>query len=254
MVEAVAEGWDGYLASFHAQRPGITEEILDAASAGDGDDPYDWLAEALPDGVIVDVACGSGPLADRITGSWVGLDRSLAELRRAAVHGSPGRVVLADAASTPLRTGSANAVACSMALMLFEDPGTVVAELARLLPAGGRLVALLPAMGPLTVRDRARYVRLLATLRLRQVPFRHSDVLHDPGSLLSAAGLRVENVQQGRFAYPITTPEDGLLWLRSLYLPETGDRRWQAARRVVQRWIGSSIGLPLQRLVATKTR
>lgn len=61
------DGWDGYLAAFHAERPGITEAVLGRARSDDGGDPYDWLTDALPDqGVVVDIACGSGPLAARV--------------------------------------------------------------------------------------------------------------------------------------------------------------------------------------------
>jgi SAM-dependent methyltransferase len=167
------DGWDGYLAAFHDTRSGVTEDVLADASADDGSDPYGWLAQALPsDGVIVDVACGSGPLATRVGPGWMGLDRSPAELARAA-RIAPGRVILADAAGAPLRAGAADAVVCSMALMLFGDPGAVVIEIVRVLRDGGRFVALVPATAPLTLRDRGRYVRLLTALGRRRLPFRH---------------------------------------------------------------------------------
>jgi SAM-dependent methyltransferase len=257
-------GWDPYLAAFHTERPGITEAILGRAVAaddavgdgdvGDGDDPYDWVAAALPDdGVILDVACGSGPLATRVTGRWIGLDRNPAELGLAASV-SPGRVLLADAGSVPVRTGGADAVACSMALMLVDDPRSAVAEMARALRAGGRFVALVPATAPLTIRDRVRYARLLAALRLGRLPFRHQRVLDDPRGLLAPAGLTVVGAERRRFAYPLTGPDDALRWMRSLYLPGLDRHRWQAALSVTSRWTGTSLGLPLRRLVATKHR
>jgi SAM-dependent methyltransferase len=246
--------WDGYLAAFHHDRPGITEGVLTSASADDGTGPYDWLAQALPrDGLIVDVACGSGPLTTRVGPRWIGLDRSPAELRWAA-HVAPGRVAIADAAGVPLRAGAADAVVCSMALMLLDDPGASVVEMARLLRAGGRLAVLVPATAPLTLRDRRRYVRLLAALRLRRLPFRHPDVLANPLSLLAPAGLTVVSEDRRRFAYPLTEARDARLWARSLYLPGVDPRRLQAAERIARRWAGSSIGIPLLRLVATKAR
>lgn len=244
--------WGDYLAAFHDERAGITEAILGRAAAGDGGDPYDWLADALPaDGLIVDVACGSAPLAGRTTRGWIGLDRNRAELDLAS-RVAPGRVLLADAASAPLRAGAADAVACSMALMLVDDPGGVVAELARLLRPGGRLVALLPATAPLTLRDRARYARLLAALRLWQLPFRHHRFLGDPFPPIAAAGLTLVSEDRRRFAYPLTRPGDARRWVRSLYLPGIDAHRRRAAQRVVQSWTGSSIGLPLRLLVAVK--
>jgi len=245
--------WGVYLAAFHHDRPGITEDILTSASADDGVGPYDWLAQALPrDGLIVDVACGSGPLASR-TSRWIGLDRSLAELHRAA-HVAPGRVAIADAVGVPLRAGAADAVVCSMALMLLDDPAAAVVEMARLLRAGGLFAVLVPATAPLTLQDRRRYIRLLAALRLRRLPFRHPEVLADPLALLAPAGLTVVSADRRRFAYPLAEPGDARLWLRSLYLPGLDPRRLHAAERITRRWVGSSIGIPLLRLVATTTR
>ncbi len=254
MPGASDDRWDGYLAAFHDERPGITEDVLADAAAGDGRDPYDWLIQALPPhGVIVDVACGSGPLAARADSGWIGVDRSPAELGRAAPI-APGRVVLGDAACLPLRAGAADAVVCSMALMLLDDPGAAVAEMARLLRDGGRLAALVPATAPLTVRDRGRYVRLLAALRLRRLPFRQPDTLADPRPLLAPAGLTLVSADRRRFAYPLARPGDARLWVRSLYLPGLDPRRLRAAQRIARRWTGSSIGIPLMRLVATKNR
>jgi SAM-dependent methyltransferase len=246
-------GWNPYLATFHTERPGITEAILGRAVADDDRrGPYDWVAAALPDdGVILDVACGSGPLATRVTGRWVGLDRNPAELRLAAA-GAPRRVLLADAESIPVRTGGVDAVVCSMALMLLDDPRTAVAELARVLRVGGRFVALIPATSPLTIRDRIRYARLLAALRVRELPFRHQWVLADPGALLATVGLTVLGTQRRRFAYPFTSPDDAPRWMRSLYLPGLDERRWRAALSITGQWTGTSIGIPLRRLIATK--
>ncbi|HYZ98254.1 MAG TPA: class I SAM-dependent methyltransferase [Acidimicrobiales bacterium] len=245
-------GWDDYLAAFHAERPGITEDVLTRALADDGRDAYDWLAHALPDvGLTVDVACGSGPLAGRVTGRWMGVDRHRAELGL-AVAATPGRLTVGDAASLPVRPGAADAVACSMGLMLFDDPGAAAGEMARLLRPGGLLVVLLPTDRPLRARDRVRYARLLAALRLRRVPFRRPRVLADPRSLLAAAGLTVTRDEQRRFAFPFTDPHDGVLWLRSLYLPGLDARRWRGAQRVVGRWTGSDIGIPLRRLIAVR--
>jgi SAM-dependent methyltransferase len=248
------EGWNAYLAGFHMERAGITEAVLDGARSDDGQDPYGWVAEALPDhGLVLDVACGSGPLASRVPGRWVGLDLSPSELDLAAAR-APGRVAMGDATSAPVRSRSAEAVACSMALMLLPDPGAALAEMARLLRPGGLLVALVPATAPLTVRDRVRYARLLAALRLRRLPFRHHGVLDDPRTLLAPAGLTLVDVQQRRFAYPLTGPDDGLLFARSLYLPGLDPQRWPAAQRVAGRWTGTAIGIPLRRLVATEHR
>jgi hypothetical protein len=127
---------------------------------------------------------------DQSASRWIGLDRSVAELGRAAPI-DPGRVVLAHTGGAPIGARSAHAVVCSMARMLLDDPGAAVAEMARLLRAGGRVGALVPAMAPLTRRDRMRYVLLLAALRARRLRFRHPDVLADPRPSHAPAGLIV---------------------------------------------------------------
>jgi hypothetical protein len=77
-------------------------------------------------------------------------------------------------------------------------------------------------------------------------------LLGDPSPPITAAGLTLVSADRRRFSYPLTEPGDGPRWLRSLYLPGIDAQRWRAAQRVVQRWTGSSIGMPLRRLVATK--
>lgn len=245
------DAWNGYLAAFHTERPGITDAVLAQAKGAGDRDPYDWLAEALPgDGLVVDVACGSAPLARRVGRSWIGMDRNPAELHEAA-RVTSGRVVLADAISPPLRPGTSSAVVCSMALMLVDDPRAVLTEMSRLMRPNGRLVALLPTAGPLSIRDRARYVRLLAALRLRRLPFRHHHVVDDPQTLLATAGLHVVSDERRRFVHRLANPHDAELLVRSLYLPGLGPRRLRAAQRIARRWTGSAIGIPLRRIVAT---
>ena len=164
-----APDWRSYLVRFHAERAGITEAVLTRAVDGDVD-PYRWVAEAVPaGGAVVDVACGSGPLATALGPRWVGLDLSSAELDVARGRAA-GRLQRAHAGALPVADGSAAAVVCALVLMLVE-PAPVLAEIRRVLAPGGRLVALLPAGGPLTVRDRLRYGRLLIALGVRRLPF-----------------------------------------------------------------------------------
>ncbi len=241
--------WGPYLARFHAERPGITEAVLTRAAA-DGLDPYGWVLEALPTaGRVVDVACGSGPVAGRVDDRGVGVDRSAEELALARRH-TAHAVARADAAALPVADGLAESVACTMALMLLDPVGAVLAEVRRVLAPGGRLVALLPATGPLGVRDRLRYGRLLVALRRPRLPFPGVDVLQHPEAVLGAAGLRITSDERRRFAFPIDDPGAAELFVRSLYLPDAGAGRTAAAMAVARRWIGSELGLPLRRLVA----
>ena len=53
-----------YLADFHRERAGVVEAVLSRALAGDHS-PYRWLARAVSvdANVVVDLACGSGPMS-----------------------------------------------------------------------------------------------------------------------------------------------------------------------------------------------
>jgi ubiquinone/menaquinone biosynthesis C-methylase UbiE len=60
--------------------------VLDHALDESGRTPYDWAAEVVPaNAVVVDLACGSAPMAAHITcRQYLGLDLSAAELREAS--------------------------------------------------------------------------------------------------------------------------------------------------------------------------
>jgi hypothetical protein len=48
--------------------------------------------------------------------------------------------------------------------------------------------------------------------------------------------------------------DDALRWMRSLCLPSVHERHWQAALHTTGQWTGTSIGIPLRWLIATKRR
>ena len=78
-----SDSWDGYVVEYHDANPGITQDVLADAVDGNGRSPYDWLVEAVPPGTstVVDLACGSGPLAGMLDATRVvGVDRSAGEL------------------------------------------------------------------------------------------------------------------------------------------------------------------------------
>lgn len=145
------------------------------------EDSYAALAGALaaalpglPPGPLLDLACGDGALLARlclsVDRSLLGVDLSAGELAAARARlarwggsgtaggpdgpaeaaGSAPRpwpaVALqrARAQALPLADGALAAVLSHMALMLMAEPPRVVAELARVLRPGGRLLALLP--------------------------------------------------------------------------------------------------------------
>jgi SAM-dependent methyltransferase len=239
--------WESYLTQFHDQNAGITEDVLGAARDAAGRTPYDWLAEPVPaDVAVLDLACGSAPMHSRLPGrSYVGMDLSRAELRRAG----GAAVVQADASRLPIREASVDAVVVSMAVMLVPLADTL-AEVRRVLRPGGVLVATVPTGGPLRVADWLRYTRLCLSLRVRGFSYPNDVELASAPCAFAAAGLLLQTDERRAFAYDLTTSAVAQQLLTSLYLPEVEPARLAAGRRVVDRWVGSQIALPIRRLVA----
>lgn len=90
---------------------------------------------------VVDVACGTGRWAQRLTtlGAHVtGVDACRAMLARAAAKRAIRRsLVLADARALPLRAGVADLVVCSFAIGYIARLGGAFAEMGRIARSGG---------------------------------------------------------------------------------------------------------------------
>jgi SAM-dependent methyltransferase len=85
---SVVSAWSSYLDRFHDHRPGITEAVF-ARLERDQGSVEDWILGAdVEDGRVLDVACGSSPLSERLQGRWLGIDRSDAELALARSRGA----------------------------------------------------------------------------------------------------------------------------------------------------------------------
>jgi SAM-dependent methyltransferase len=114
--------------------------------AADGPDAVDIAFEAVAAGrpdTILDVGCGTGTFAARVrrhvSGEVVGVDLSprMAELTRD--RGVP--CLLADAAALPFSSASMDCVIATWTFHYSEDVPRCLAEAARVLKPGGRLVA-----------------------------------------------------------------------------------------------------------------
>jgi ubiquinone/menaquinone biosynthesis C-methylase UbiE len=143
----VREAWDAVAETYAASR------------RADGEDAAlleDLLAELPPDPTVLDVGCGDGArtLANLPPGS-VGLDLSRRGLGLARERVPDARLVQADMAALPLRTGSADAVTAYHAVFHVpraEHPA-VYREFARVLRPGGYVLTTVGTSGYQTTRS-----------------------------------------------------------------------------------------------------
>lgn len=248
MTEATS-GWVGYLAQFHAQRPGITDDLLGGATDTAGWTPYAWLAEAVPVGTrVLDLACGSAPTSEVLQAAhYVGLDLSHAELRLATARGVP--VAQADAARLPVADADVDVVACSMALQLLPL-GPALSEVRRVLRPGGAFVATVPVACPMPRRDVLRWARLLVALGEPGLRYPNDGALARTRETLASAGLTLVSDEARGFGVDVVSEALADRLLDGLYLPRVPSDRLAAARRVTRGWVGQRVTLPIRRLVA----
>lgn len=240
------EPWDTYLLAYHDTNPGITEDCLSDARDDAGRSPYDWLVEAVPQGAatVLDVACGSGPVARLLAGPRVvGVDQSAGELSRAS-----GPRVRARACALPLAGGWADAVVSSMALMLLHPLTVVLEEVARVLKPGGTFIATLP-------RRSAGSPVFAAILRdLDQIGLGYPEPLDgvDVAERFAAARLSLVGDESVVFARVVRGPDDAEHVVRSFYAPGAGDEQLSDAVSTLRRAAPVAVGYRIRRLVARR--
>lgn len=250
--------WRRFIGEFHRDRPGVVEAVLSRAVAG-ADSPYRWLARAVAADatVVLDLACGSGPMSRELARpgrTVVGLDLSEHELELAAARG-PGPWVRADALRLPFRDGSVDVVTSSLGLVVVQPLAQVVEEVARVLRPGGVLAGIAPALRPLGPRD----VRVLGRIngRLRARPqFPGPVELTGFARTLTAYGMRAVEDARERYRFPVANRADAELVLSALYLPHTrGSRIQRAVEYLEDRLVKQEIvevAIPMRRIVAIK--
>lgn len=146
----MATDW-GRLATWYRWQESLERPGLEAVVA---------LARPQTSEVVVDLGCGPGTLARHLRRAdvpvlrLVGVDQEPAMLDRAASAGM--EVVRADVRDVPLPDGLADLVVCAWVLHLLDDEARMatLAEVARLIVAGGRGVVVVPAL-PRTAVGRA---------------------------------------------------------------------------------------------------
>jgi SAM-dependent methyltransferase len=101
------------------------------------------LLEALPPCRVLDAACGTGRHSAWLAArghELVGVDASPAMLARARAKVPRGRFEQGDLTALPLPDGSVDAALCALALVHLPDLRPAIAELARVVRPGGRIV------------------------------------------------------------------------------------------------------------------
>jgi SAM-dependent methyltransferase len=249
--------WDRYVTEYHDANPGITEDVLADARDDGGRSPYDWLVEGLPAGAatVVDVGCGSGPVAGMLPGiRVVGVDRSAGELARARADGRLRLLCRAEATALPVAGGCADAAVASMTLMILAPLEAVLAEVARVLRPGGTLVATVPVRaatpGP---AGTPAFADILGALG--QVGAQYPEPLVGPDlrRRFAAAGLSLDRYDSAMFARTVRGPDDAARVVRSFYAPGAGPDRLAAATEELQRRVRSApvaLTYRIRRLVA----
>lgn len=159
---------------------------------------------------VVDLGCGTGLMSTGFIARGIdviGVDNSDAMLGRALARGRISRAVRAEAQSTGLGAGVADAVVVGNVLHLHPHPAAVIAEAQRLLAPGGVIVATWPvpglSPGAMWRADRragrsfgSSLRAHLLRVRIGLLAARTSGVLaaraagaHDTGALLASLGL-----------------------------------------------------------------
>uniref|UniRef100_UPI00037C9424 class I SAM-dependent methyltransferase n=1 Tax=Nocardiopsis gilva TaxID=280236 RepID=UPI00037C9424 len=219
--------WRRFLAEFHHARPAITERLLERADAA----PYAWVAAPLRpvSGVVVDLACGSGPTRPELPGArWVGLDSSAKELLYAAAR-RRGPLIRADAAALPFGRDTVAAVCAAMSLQVVTPLDAVLREVHRVLRPGGVIATLTPARLGTSPAGLWGWLRVLRSVGVLRLPWPNPHACDKAPDVLRAHGFAVVSDERRVFHLDLSTPEATRLLLHSLYLPGVDADRLPAA-------------------------
>jgi SAM-dependent methyltransferase len=245
--------WQGYLAGYHQDRPGITELLLGSATDRRHELPYPWLMAPLRgrSDLILDLACGSAPTRDLLrTERWLGIDSSAGELAVAMTAGR-GPVVRARADQLPLGDDTVSAVCAAMAFPVLTPLDAVLAELTRVLQPGGMLVALVPSsMGPCP--GLLGWWRVMRALGIPSPPWPNPDARDRLPKILRTHGFAIDSSRRRVFWRDISDSDDAALVVDGLYLPGIEPDRIAAARSALAAWArpGRRLPFPLRRVIA----
>ena len=272
-----------FLADFHNRMPGGSSSAFNRLAVSDAQgrplaDTYQALldalaAAALPEGPVLDLACGDGLLLARLLASGqrsvLGADLSAGELAAARTRLGPSVALhQARAQALPLASASMAAITCHMALMLMAEPAALLAELARVLRPAGRLLAVVPAAPPLGMPAHAVHAAFSAALAgharlpMWQALRFEGRAWGDPRALAGLLGPAFGAVRISRLSGQQTlTPDQAWAWYSGLYdlhlLPHAA---WPAVQTSFHARLGSlldaagHVSLPHAYLLIDATR
>jgi SAM-dependent methyltransferase len=248
------ERWRRYVASYHDQRPAITERLLSHAGSTPDASPYAWLVESLRTvgGPILDLACGSAPTRALLTESrWLGVDASTGELNYAAGL-DRGPLVRARADALPVAGGTVAAVCAAMCLPVLTPLDAVLGEITRVLRPGGLLAALVPARLDANPAQILAWLRIMRWLGTRGQPWPNPRARDGLPGVLRRAGFTVRASARRTFRVPVATETDAELLIEGLYLPDVDVSGVREATRRLAAWAGPGrqVAVPLRRGLA----
>ena len=105
--------------------------------------PMRALLDPLPAGVALDAACGTGRYSQYLAERGhrvIGVDRSVAMLAKAREKLPQCAFREGDLEALPLEAASVDTVVCALALVHLPEVGRAIAELARVVRPGGRVI------------------------------------------------------------------------------------------------------------------
>lgn len=163
------------------------------------------ILEDLPAGWAIDVACGTGRVSTMLAelGHEVtSVDPSPEMLRKACARGIAATFIEGDLAAIPADDSTFDLATCALALTHVEDLRPAIAELARVVKRGGRVV--LSDIHPIAAATggHAGFKREDGT---RGITRNH---VHWPSDYLEAfntSGLVIERCEEPRFSEPFLT-------------------------------------------------
>jgi len=186
-----------HLRAVHRDHAGFTESCAMQCRDPAERTSYEWLAESVEASrhrVLLDLACGSGPLLQLchetlpVELRLIGIDMSPDELALARDRLPPGRVELIEGQAQKLdflEDQSVDVVLCHWALTLMDPIAPVLTEMARVVAPGGRFAAIVD--GPM---DAAPGYEAVHDLIYRHVQARLPDY-----GLLDLGDQRVRNAK-----------------------------------------------------------